>query len=167
VIFFGILLLDRIVLFVTLTSYLIWFSRNKLIHDVVINSPSKVLHQILFTMDKHILAWNDKSLPSLWAPPLLGPIKENFDVVVRGSSVVATTTISNSSGLIIMAATQELFSSDVLLGEASTALLATWLAVLAGFDSFPLEGDALLVILAIKESYSFFFLELFKYCIRY
>jgi len=153
VIFFGILLLDRIVLFVTLTSYLIWFSRNKLIHDVVIHSPSKVLHQILFTMDKHILAWNDKSLPSLWAPPLLGPIKENFDVVVRGSSVVA--------------ATQELFSSDVLLGEASTALLATWLAVLAGFDSFPLEGDALLVILAIKESYSFFVLELFKYCIRY
>jgi hypothetical protein len=49
-----------------------------------------------------------------------------------------------------MAATQYLFFSDVLLGEASAVLFATRLAVVASFDSFSLEGDALLVILAIN-----------------
>jgi len=48
-----------------------------------------------------------------------------------------------------MAATQELLSPDVLIGEALAALLVSCLAVLSGFDHFDLEGDTLLVIPAI------------------
>jgi hypothetical protein len=54
-----------------------------------------------------------------------------------------------------MAATREFLSADVLQGEASTALLASRLAVLLGFDNLSREGDALLVVIAIN-SLSFF-----------
>jgi hypothetical protein len=62
-----------------------------------------------------------------------------------------------------MAATQELFSSYVLLGEASVAVLAIQFVVLVGFDNFILEGDAILVILTINSPFissSWFFVIL-------
>jgi hypothetical protein len=94
----------------------------------VFSSAAKVLHLILFNLDKHILAWKNRSSPCLWFPPLLGSFKGNFDVTIRGSFSVAAATISDSSGSIILAATQHLHSSYVLLGEATAALLATRLA---------------------------------------
>jgi hypothetical protein len=145
----------RFQLFGSITMHLLWFSRNRLIHDVVIPSPSKVLHQILFTLDKHILVWKDRSSPSLWFPPLLGSFKGNFNVAIKGSFSVAAATISDSSGSIILAATEHLYSSDVLLGEATAALLATWLVATLGLVDFTLEGDSLLVTLAINSPSSF------------
>lgn len=123
--------------------------KNRWIHDALVPSPSNVLHQILYTMNKHILARNDKLLPSLWTPPLPGYIKGNLDVAIRGSSsAVVAPTISDSSGSIIMAATQKSFSSNVLLGEAGFCLLpgqlSSWVLTILLFI-----GDALLVILAI------------------
>jgi len=133
----------RFQLFASITMDLIWFSRNKLIHDVLFPSAAKVL--------QHILAWNDRSSPSLWFPPLLGSFKGNFDVTIMGSFSVAAATISDSSGSIILAATQHLYSSDVILGEATAALLATRLAVILGRVDFTLERDSLLVTLAINS----------------
>jgi hypothetical protein len=106
-------------------------------------------------LDKHILAWKDKSSPSLWFPPLLGSFKGNFDVTIGGSFSVAAATISNSSGSIILVATQHLYSSDVLLGEASAALLAIQCAATLGYVDIILEGDSLLVILALNSPTSF------------
>jgi hypothetical protein len=146
----------RFQLFASITMDLIWFSRNRLIHDAVIPSPSKVLHQILFTLDKHILAWNDRSSHSLWFPPLLGSFKGNFDVAIRGSFSIAAATIFDSSGSIILAATQHLYSSDVLLGEVTVALLTTRLAASLGHVDFTLEGNSMLVTLAINSPSSFF-----------
>jgi hypothetical protein len=68
---------------------------------------------------------------------------------------VAAVTISNSSGSIILAATQHLYSSDVLLGEVIVALLATRLADSLGHVDFTLGGGSLLVILAINSHSSF------------
>lgn len=92
----------RFQLFASITMDLIWFFRNKLIHNAVFPFTAKVLHQILFNLDKHILAWNNRSSPSLWFPPLLGSFKGNFDVTIRGSFSVAATTISDSSRSIIL-----------------------------------------------------------------
>jgi hypothetical protein len=142
-------------LFASITMDLIWFYRNKLIHDAVFPSTAKVLHQILFNLDKHILAWKDRSSPSLWFPPLLDSFKGNFDVTIRGSFSVAAATISDSSGSIILAATQHLYSSDVLLGEAIAALLATQFVATLGCVDFTLEGDSLLVTLAIHSPRTF------------
>jgi hypothetical protein len=134
---------------------LIWFSRNKSIHDDVFPPAAKVLHQILFNLDKHILDWKDWSSPYLWFPPLLGSFKGNFDVTIKGSFFVATATIYDSSRSIILAATQHLYSSEVLLGEATAALLATRLAATLGHVDFTLEGDSLLVTLAINSPPTF------------
>jgi hypothetical protein len=59
--------------------------------------------------------------------------------------------INDASGQIVLAATQKLHSTDVLLGEATATLLATRLASSTGFRSFDLEGDALLVILDVNQ----------------
>jgi hypothetical protein len=86
---------------------------------------------------------------------LLGSAKGNFDVAVRGNFAVATVVLNDSSREIIFAVTQKLFSSDVLSGEASAALLVSRLAAISGFSNFTLEGDALLVILAVNKPHLF------------
>jgi hypothetical protein len=78
-------------------------------------------------------------------------IKENFDVAVMDFFVVAATGSSDSSGNIIIAATQKLHSMNILVGEPSAALLATQLALSFSIDHFVLEGNALLVILAVNS----------------
>jgi len=73
---------------------------------------------------------------------------------VRDSFAVTGAIISDSSDNIIMAATQRLYSTDILVSEASAALLASrLLALSSGIDHFVLEGsgDALLVILEINS----------------
>jgi len=80
-----------------------------------------------------------------------GCIKGNFDVAVHGDFVVAATIISDENGNIILAVTQKLTHSYALLGEASTALLTSQLAASSGCGNLFLEGDALLVILAINN----------------
>jgi len=42
----------RFQLFASITMDLIWFSINRLIHNTVIPSPSKVLYQILVILDE-------------------------------------------------------------------------------------------------------------------
>jgi hypothetical protein len=140
----------RFQIFAALTLNLIWFSRNKLIHDALQPVPSKVFKQLSSSMDHHLSAWQDVSLPSLWTPLRLGCVKGNFDVAVRDSFDVVAAVISDSSGNIIMVATQKLLLTDPLIGEASAALLASQLALSSGSDTLFLEGDALLVILAIN-----------------
>ena len=72
-------------------------------------------------------------------------------MAVRDSFAVAAIAVSDSSGSVILAATLKLVGSDILQGEATAALLASKLAVSTGFGSFELEGDALLVLLAINS----------------
>jgi hypothetical protein len=72
-------------------------------------------------------------------------------VAIRDSFAVTAVVISDSSGNIIMAATQRLHSTDILVGEVSAALLTSQLALSLGYDHFIIEGDALLVILAINS----------------
>lgn len=87
-------------------------------------------------------------------------IKGNFDVAVMDIFVVAATGGSDSSGNIIMAATQKLHSMNILVGELSAALLATQLTLSFSIDHFVLEGNAMLVILAVNSP-AFHIVELF------
>jgi hypothetical protein len=130
---------------------IIWFSQNKLVHDDHHLDPAKLIIQHSSTLGLHLEAWNAASSPSLWTPPGVDGINGNFDVDVRESFAVADTVISDYSGNIIMAATQQLHSTDILAGEASAALLASRLALSSRYDHFIIEGDALLVILAINS----------------
>ncbi|XP_059451038.1 uncharacterized protein LOC132181824 [Corylus avellana] len=131
-------------LFAALSLDLIWLSRNKLVHEALLPDPAKVTQHLHSNLGFHLSAWKKASLPSLWIPPLVGCLKGNFDVAIKGNFAVAAAVISDSSGEILAAATLKLHSSDALLGEAMAALLATRLARSFGFDVFTLEGDALL-----------------------
>lgn len=73
---------------------------------------------------------------------------------------MAAAVISNDIGIILAAVTHKLNSTDVLHGEAFAALLAIRLAASLSFGCLSLEGDALLVVLAVNNSPSFFFLVL-------
>lgn len=59
-----------------------------------------------------------------------------------------------------MAITHKLISSDAHIGEAFVAPLTTRLAATFGCNSFILEGDALLVGLAINTPPPFFLIDL-------
>jgi hypothetical protein len=134
-------------LFASLTLDFIWMARNKLIHNGIQPCLAKAIKQISYTLGLHCQAWSDSILPSIWTPPFAGCIKGNFDVVAA--------VISDENGNIILAFTQKLSYSDALLGEASAAHLTSQLATSSGCGNLFLEGDALLVILAISNPHLF------------
>ena len=74
------------------------------------------------------------------------------------------TVISNSSGETILDVTQRLSYIDVLMGEAFAALLSSRLVASTSAAHFLLEGDALLVTLAVNQPLSLLgiFLLLFQ-----
>jgi hypothetical protein len=86
----------------------------------------------------------------LWLPPTACWVKGNFDVAEKDSYDVAAAVISNDRGDIVGAATQKLQCTDALQGEAFAALLASCLVASLGYKLLLLEGDALLVVLAIN-----------------
>jgi hypothetical protein len=142
----------------------IWRCRNSLIHDGVQPSPSKVFYELSCTFNFHLKAWKDLALPSLWAAPVAGWFKGNFDVAVRGSFAVAAAVLSDDKGDIVAAATQRLNCIEALHGEALAALLTSRLAATFGCNLFSLEGDALLVVSAINNP-SLFSSWIFANCI--
>jgi hypothetical protein len=151
-------------LFASLVLDFIWRARNLLVHKGTVTSPSLAFFQLSRIVHMHVTARRDCSLPSLWVPPDVGWLKANFDVAVKDSFAVAAAVLSDDQRNIFAAATQRLFSTDVLQGEAAAALLAVRLAVSSGCDHLLLEGDALLVVLAIKNP-SLFSSWNFSHCI--
>jgi hypothetical protein len=101
------------------------------------------------------LAWLSDALPFHWLSPNAKCLKSNFNVAIHDNFAVTTAVISNFSGKVIFAVTQKLYVSIVLIGEAVAALLATWLAAFTCIRDFMLEGDALLVILVVKQPHLF------------
>jgi hypothetical protein len=141
----------RFQLYAALVMDYIWLARNKIIHEASHPNPVKAIQQLKVTMENHCSAWKAAALPSLWLPPCVGCLKGNFDVAICENFAVAVAVICDSSGEVILAATKRLSSTDVLMGEASTALLSSQLAASVGVRHFLLEGDAFLVILAVNQ----------------
>jgi hypothetical protein len=74
---------------------LIWLSKNKLIYKATQPDPAIELHS---TLSFHLLAWHNASVPSLWLPPTVGSIKENFDVAIK-SNFALTSAVLVTLGL--------------------------------------------------------------------
>jgi hypothetical protein len=72
-------------------------------------------------------------------------------VVVKHSFAVAMAVLIDEFGNIIAVASKKLVSTDMMQEEAVAALLAVCLAAFSGCDHLLLEGDALLVVLAINN----------------
>jgi hypothetical protein len=138
-------------LFAALTLDFIWRARNQLVHEGIQPSPSKAIIQISLNLNNHISARRDLALPSMWMPSAVGCFKANFDVAIRASFAMAATVISNDMGIILAAAIHKLSSTDVLRGEAFAALLVVRLTASLSLGCLSLEGDALLVVLAVNN----------------
>ena len=162
----GILKVDvwKFQLYAALILDSIWRCKNILIHDGVQPSPSKVFYELSCTFNKHLKAWKDVALPSLWIALATDWIKGNFDVSLRGSFAVAATMLSDENCAIVAAATQRLNCIDALQGKALATLLTYRLVASFGCNFFSLEGDALLVVLAINNP-SLFSPWTFAHCI--
>jgi hypothetical protein len=144
-------------LFTAIILDYIWFSKSKLIHEDLVHVSTKAIKQVSTSLELHLSTWHAANMPSLWFPPLMGSVKGNFDVAVRNSFVVPAAVISDSSGNIVLAAMHKLPSIDFLQGEAFADLLATQLVVSCGCGNFFLEGDVLLVLLAVNNPFMVFF----------
>jgi hypothetical protein len=142
-------------LFAILVMDLISQSRNKLIHEGTLPNAGLATQHLKVTLQSHYLAWQSVALSSLWQPPFSGCLKGNFDVAICDNFAVTTAVISNSSRDIILAVTQKLNVSDVLIGETSGGFLVTRLAAFVGTGDFLLEGDAFLIILAVNQPHLF------------
>ncbi|GLT55504.1 hypothetical protein SLA2020_286190 [Shorea laevis] len=129
----------------------IWFVRNQLVHNLVYLVLSKSLQQIALKLKAYKLTWNDSKATTLWNLPPPGTVKANFDVAVKSDFSVAAMVLSGSNGNILHDATNRLSSTDVAVGEAQVALLATQSATSLGIHSFLLEGDAINIILVIQQ----------------
>jgi hypothetical protein len=84
-----------------------------------------------------------------------GWIKGNFDVAVKGSFAVATAVPSDERGAIVGATMLKLHCPDAPQGKVLVAVMTTRLAASFGCNFLSLEGDALLVVLAINNPYFF------------
>jgi hypothetical protein len=142
-------------LFAALVMDLIWQFRNKLIHDSILPNLALAIQHLKVSLQSPYFAWQSVALPSLWLPSISGYLKGHFDIAICDNFDVATAVISNSLGEIILAMTQKLSVSDILIGEAFAVLLATRLAASTGTEHFTLEGNALLVILVVNQPHLF------------
>jgi hypothetical protein len=78
-------------------------------------------------------------------------MKINYDTAIRDSFSAQAAVCLDSSGSIIQCSSLICPPCTAVYGEASAALLAVRLAVSLQFSSFILEGDSLIVTLALQN----------------
>ena len=132
---------------------MLWFSRNKAIHDGIIPDSLKLASSIKKAAYAHVAAW--LSVPALevqvWIPPKKGSFKINFDTTIRDHFSAQAAVCRDHYGSILKAVSQISSLSSPNYGKAHGALLAASLASSMNLKHFVLEGDSLTVILALTS----------------
>jgi hypothetical protein len=140
-------------IFAAVLCDVLWFSRNKAVHEGVIPDINNLANSIRRTSLDHATAW--KSSSSLvkvpWTPPPAGSYKINFDTAIRQQFSSQAAVCRDSNGLIIKAISQINPTCDSNYGEALAAQLAASLAVSLKLENFSLEGDSAVVIAALQS----------------
>ena len=131
---------------------LLWFSRNKAIHDGVIPNINVLTKSIKKTSLDHAAAWKTTSTltQELWSPPPAGSFKINFDTTIRKQFSVQTAVCRDSKGHIIKALSRISPPCDANYGEALAAQLVASLSVSLDLKTFSLECDSSAIIDALK-----------------
>jgi hypothetical protein len=132
---------------------ILWFSRNKALHDGIIPNISLLASSIKKTSLAHFAAWSSKAsnIVEVWSPPAKGSFKINFDTAIRGNFAAQAAICRDSNGKIIKAISQISPPCDPNFGEALAALLAASLAVSLQLKKFIIEGDSQTVITALQH----------------
>jgi hypothetical protein len=139
-------------IFAAVLCDLLWFSRNKAVHEGVIPDINALAKSIRKTSLDHAAAWKTTSASTqeLWSPPPEGTFKVNFDTAIRKQFSVQAAVCRDSKGQITKALSQISPPCDANYGEALAAQLAASLAVSLGLKTFSLEGDSAVIIAALK-----------------
>ena len=84
-----------------------------------------------------------------------GYLKVNFDVAIRPNFIVVAAILSDHEGNFLAVNTLKFPPMEAVMGEAHAALLASRIAVFFGCPCLIIEGDSLLIILAMKDPHLF------------
>ena len=135
-------------IFAAVLCDLLWFFRNKAIHDGVIPDINVLAKSSRKTSLDHAAAWKTTFAltQELWSPSPAGSFKVNFDTAIRKQFSVQAAVYRDSKGHIIKALSQISPPCDANYGEA----LAAQLAVSLDLKTFSLEGDSSVIIAALK-----------------
>ena len=131
---------------------MLWFSRNKAIHEGIIPDISKLAASIKKSSLAHVAAWSNFSIKEVqaWIPPQAGHFKINFDTAVRDHFSVQAIVCQDSNGSILKAISQVSPPCSPNYGEAQGALLAASFAISLHLTDFSIEGDSVIVISALQ-----------------
>jgi hypothetical protein len=140
-------------IFASVFCDLLWFNRNKVVHDGIIPDALSLSRSIKKVALDHLSAWKGlSSSPSeKWLPPAANSYKINFDTAVRDSFSAQSAVCRDSNGKIIKALSKISPPCDPTYGEALAMSLAVSLAVSLNISKFILEGDSLIVIMALQH----------------
>jgi hypothetical protein len=130
---------------------LLWFSRNKAIHDGIIPDISKLAIAIKKTSLAHAAAWLSVFAKDVqvWIPPQEGSFKINFDTAIRDLFSAQAAVCRDHTGSIIKVVSQISPPCSPNYGEAQGALLAATLASTLQLQHVVIEGDSQTVISAL------------------
>jgi hypothetical protein len=117
-------------IYATVLCDLLWFSRNKAIHEGIILDITKLAVSIKKSSLAHAAAWS--SIPAkkdqAWIPPQEGHFKINFDTAIRDQFSVQAAVCRDSNGSILESYLSDFPPCTPNYGEAQGALLAASLA---------------------------------------
>jgi hypothetical protein len=132
---------------------MLWFSRNKAIHDGIIPDTLKLGSSIKKATLAHAATWLSVPTPKVqvWIPPQKGSFKINFDIAIRDHFSSQAAVCRDHTGSILKAVSQIFPPCSLNYGEAQGALLAASLASYMKLDHFVFEGDSLTVISALHS----------------
>jgi hypothetical protein len=110
-------------IFVAVLCDLLWFSRNKTVHEGSIPNILKLADTIKQTALAHSAAWKTapKPLTESWSPPSKGAFKINFDTAIRDQFLAQAAVYRDHFGTIISVRSQISPSCDPTYGEALAA----------------------------------------------
>jgi hypothetical protein len=143
----------RFQIFASVTCDTLWFSRNKAYHENLSFDALQLSRKILKVSQEHMVAWKSISqqIEEKWIPPPPQWFKINFDTAIRDTFSTQAAVCRNHLGHIIKIHTKTNSPCQPNEGEALAANLAVSLANSLNIQSFILEGDSQIVILALQH----------------
>jgi hypothetical protein len=131
---------------------LLWFSRNKVVHEGLIPDINVLAKSIKKTSLDHATAWRSTSplAKEFWTPPPAGSFKINFDIAIMEQFSSQATVCKDSKGHIIKTISRINPPCDANYGEALAAQLATSLTMSLKLNNFSLKGDSAMIIAALQ-----------------
>ena len=140
-------------IFASVACDILWFYRNKALHDNVSFEARMVSHHINKISLEHFHAWHSVSRVNIetWTPPPCNWVKINFDTAIRDSFSAQAAVCRDSKGTILHMLSEISLPCTPNVGEARAAQLACTMATSLSFEKFILEGDSEIVIHALQN----------------